>query len=320
MFGSLISPHAFLELFYNSSAGLHSFVTETINNSLTKLLLGSQCILQEIQRFDTYGEKLFNQLGIFLMTRWKLLLVLMAIILCIFKLLRKTRKERQVQPASNIMTHLRLFKMIKNAHEPGSTADIVSLIEKYNIDINSKHSKSDSGLTLFLCACLSGNSSLISYMLRKGADVNSCTACKDSALHLASFRCTTQNVTDGLSIITLLFEAGCNINSRNWLGNTPLSIAASSGNCDLVRHLLALGGDKCICNNDGIYAMDFATNAGHLDAANLLALPVSNQHVWDTVEPHTPPRVKLGLQSPCKKHLVYSSFRRKRRDFCSRVK
>ena len=41
-----------------------------------------------------------------------------------------------------------------------------------------------------------------------GADVNSCTACKDSALHLASFRCTTQNVTDGLSIITLLFEAG----------------------------------------------------------------------------------------------------------------
>lgn len=92
MFGSLISPHAFLELFYKSSAGLHSFVTETVNNSLAKLLLGSQCILQEIQRLDTYGEKLFNQLGIFLMTRWKLLLVLMAIILCIFKLLRKTRK------------------------------------------------------------------------------------------------------------------------------------------------------------------------------------------------------------------------------------
>jgi len=91
MFGSLISPHAFLELFYKSSAGLHSFVTETVNNSLAKLLLGSQCILQEIQRLDTYREKLFNQLGIFLMTRWKLL-VLMTIILCIFKLLRKTRK------------------------------------------------------------------------------------------------------------------------------------------------------------------------------------------------------------------------------------
>ena len=92
MFGSLISPHAFLDFFYKSSAGLHSFVTEIVNISLAKLLLGSQYILQEIQRLDTYGEKLFNQLGIVLMTRWKLLLILIAIILCIFKLLRKTRK------------------------------------------------------------------------------------------------------------------------------------------------------------------------------------------------------------------------------------
>lgn len=154
----------------------------------------------------------------------------------------------------------------------------------------------------------------------KGADVNSRTACKDSAVHLASFCCATQNVKNGLDIITCLYQAGCNINSRNWLGNTPLCIAASSGKCDLVRHLLSLGGDKSICNNDGIYAMDFATNAGHLDAASLLAIDVPNPHVWDIVEPHTPPRVKLGLQSPCKKHLVHSSFRGRRMDFRSLVK
>lgn len=59
---------------------------------------------------------------------------------------------------------------------------------------------------------------------------------------------------------------------------------------------------------------------GHLDAANLLAIDVVNPHVWDIVEPHTPPRVKLGLQSPSKKRLVYSSFRRRRMDFCSMVK
>ena len=92
MFGPLISPHAFLELFYKSTAGLHSFVTEIVNICLAKLLLGSQCILQEIQRLDTYGEKLLNQLGIFLMTKWKLVLLLMAIVFCIFKLLQKTRK------------------------------------------------------------------------------------------------------------------------------------------------------------------------------------------------------------------------------------
>ena len=41
-----------------------------------------------------------------------------------------------------------------------------------------------------------------------GADVNSCTACEDSALHLASFCSATQNVKSGLGIITSLFEAG----------------------------------------------------------------------------------------------------------------
>lgn len=59
---------------------------------------------------------------------------------------------------------------------------------------------------------------------------------------------------------------------------------------------------------------------GHLDAAKLLAIDVPNPHVWDIVDPHTPPRVKLGLQSPSKQHLVYSSFRKRRLDFCSLVK
>lgn len=36
-------------------------------------------------------------------------------------------------------------------------------------------------------------------------------------------------------------SAGCNINSKNWLGNTPLTIAASSGKCSLVRRLMSLG-------------------------------------------------------------------------------
>ena len=34
---------------------------------------------------------------------------------------------------------------------------------------------------------------------------------------------------------------GCNINCKNWLGNTPLCIAASSGKCNLIQHLISLG-------------------------------------------------------------------------------
>ena len=33
---------------------------------------------------------------------------------------------------------------------PGVTGDIISLIEKHNVDVNSKHPKSESGLSLFL--------------------------------------------------------------------------------------------------------------------------------------------------------------------------
>ena len=40
--------------------------------------------------------------------------------------------------------------MLQNAHMPGKTADIISLIEKHDININSKHPESESGLTLFL--------------------------------------------------------------------------------------------------------------------------------------------------------------------------
>ena len=41
-----------------------------------------------------------------------------------------------------------------------------------------------------------------------GADINSNTSCKDSALHLASFFCGTQKVSNCLGVITSLFEAG----------------------------------------------------------------------------------------------------------------
>ncbi|KAM7451605.1 hypothetical protein ABFA07_000926 [Porites harrisoni] len=310
MLGSIISFESFIELFNHSATDLHSLLVKITSHSA----------VQGINGLDLFGEILFNNLAFVILTKWKPLLFISTMAFCTFRLLQKTFKKVEVRPVKRAFSLSRLFKMVKNAHLPGVTGDIISLIEKHNIDVNSKHPKSESGLSLFLCACLSGDSSLVTYMLSKGADINSNTTCKDGALHLASFCCAKQNIKKGLGIITSLYQAGCNINSKNWLGNTPLCIAASSGNCDLIQHLISLGGDKNICNNDGIYAMDFATNAGHLDAAKLLAIDVPNPHVWDIVDPHTPPRVKLGLQSPSKQHLVYSSFRKRRLDFCSLVK
>lgn len=52
----------------------------------------------------------------------------------------------------------------------------------------------------------------------------------------------------------------------------------------------------------------FIINSGHQHLTSLLRFKVSDSHVWDFIEPHTPPRIKLGLQTPSKKHLVDSSF------------
>ncbi|XP_058944968.1 death-associated protein kinase 1 [Pocillopora verrucosa] len=284
-----------------------------VHNLNTFFRLGIHCLVQAINRVHVFGEKFISEVAVMATTKWKLILFIVTIMYIFFKVLQKTREE--LKATEEVILITRLFQMIKNTQKPGVTTDIISLIEKHKIDVNRKHPKSESGLTLFLCACLSGDNCLILYMLNKGADINSNTSCKDSALHLASFFCGTQKVSNCLGVITSLFEAGCDINSQNWVGNTPLTIAASSGNCNLVQHLISLGADKSLCTNDGIYPMDFAINSGHLDAANLLAIAVPNPHVWDIVEPHTPPRVKLGLQSPCKQHLVNSSFRRSRMDF-----
>jgi hypothetical protein len=53
------------------------------------------------------------------------------------------------------------------------------------------------------------------------------------------------------------------------------------------------------------YYMDYIE--GHVDAAELLKIEVANPHVWDVVDPHTPPRIQLGLQSPPRRHLLESS-------------
>lgn len=48
---------------------------------------------------------------------------------------------------------------------------------------------------------------------------------------------------------------------------------------------------------------------GHLEAAELLKINIANAHVWDVVDPHTPVHIKMGLQSPRRKHLVESTHR-----------
>lgn len=47
--------------------------------------------------------------------------------------------------------------------------------------------------------------------------------------------------------------------------------------------------------------------AGYLEAAKLLKIELPNPYVWDVVEPHTPPHITLGLQSPSRREILLST-------------
>lgn len=92
MFGSVISPHSFLELYHKTASELYTFLVEITNHSLGKLMLGSQCMVQGMQKLDGYGERFFSSLTFVVMSKWKLLLFISTMIFFILRLLQKTRK------------------------------------------------------------------------------------------------------------------------------------------------------------------------------------------------------------------------------------
>ncbi|KAK3108342.1 hypothetical protein FSP39_005885, partial [Pinctada imbricata] len=192
----------------------------------------------------------------------------------------------------------------QTAYEPGHTSIVIKLMEDYHYDVN--YRMPSSGLTLFLCACLSGDRTLVTYMLKKGADVTLRTKNGDSPLYLATYGIVNSGQPD-LSLIIVLVKAGCAVNTQNHNGYTPLHRAASKGDVHVIKALLKLGADPYVCSKSGIYPIDSALNAGHHEAVELLQIKVKNDHVWEVVDPHTPPRIALGLQSPCRRHLLESS-------------
>ncbi|XP_028393978.1 DNA-binding protein RFXANK-like isoform X2 [Dendronephthya gigantea] len=206
-----------------------------------------------------------------------------------------------------------LFDMAKRAYKPETCDALIRFLkDQKDLDVNERMpvETNDSQMTLFLCACFSGDERLLRFMLCYGADIHGRTKWADSPLHLVTFTLSS-NKNKRFGAIDVLLEAGCDINCKNWIGNTPLSVAASHGNTRLIKYLLRKGADPSIGNNKGIYPIDFANNADNREAADYLKFDVPNPYVWDVIEPHTPPRIKLGLQSPSKQHLVDSTFTRR---------
>ncbi|XP_045169176.2 ankyrin-3-like isoform X2 [Mercenaria mercenaria] len=252
--------------------------------------------------------------GVPFLSKGNTLIILVVSILLFKSIFGKTRKEkikrtdnsgnRITKPSDDLSTNWSVFDLAKTAYEPGHAQAAINVIEKLHYDVNSVIPSN--GLTLFLCACLSGQKGLIKYMLVKGADVTRRTKAGDTALYLATFGILSTSEPD-VTVLEELIQSGCDVNSANLAGYTPLHRAAGHGNLNVIQTLLKHGADPYQASCTGIYPIDSAINAGNLHAADLLKINLPNPYVWDVVEPHTPPHIKLGLQSPQRKHLIEST-------------
>ncbi|XP_019630482.1 PREDICTED: tankyrase-2-like isoform X2 [Branchiostoma belcheri] len=197
---------------------------------------------------------------------------------------REATKKRRVTKCSTKprclqspgLRDIDLFDLAKTAYRPGYAKKVAEEVERRHLDIN--QTLPSTGMSLFLCSCLSGSHELVHKLIKKG----------------------------------------CDVNAANDRGNTPLHQAAMSGNIPLIKLLLKHGSDPYIANSANILPIDCATNTGHLVAAKLLRVKISApDQVWDVVEPHTPLKVTLGFMTPSKNHLADSSFSQKRLMFHS---
>ncbi|XP_064613820.1 uncharacterized protein LOC135477590 isoform X1 [Liolophura sinensis] len=216
------------------------------------------------------------------------------------------RKPQELDPVKESICSLYdVFDLAKTAYEKGHTEAVMKEVESRNLDVNM--SVPISGLSLFMCACLSGHRRLIQYMTEQGGDPHCTSTQGDSPLYLATYGIlNSPNGKPDFGALDELIDAGCSVNKSNHRGYTPLHRAASKGDLPLVNYLLMKGADPYRCNNSGIYPIDSAVSAGHKEVAQALRIDVANPHVWDVIEPHTPPHISLGLMSPHRRLMLES--------------
>lgn len=109
-----------------------------------------------------------------------------------------------------------------------------------------------------LKAVRESNATLVTQLLRNGADINFHTREGNTALMTAA------KIGDKPTIEAIL-NGSPDVNFRNQTGTTALMIAAKYGHMHVVEMLLENGADPSITNNSGVLASRFAQVYDHPD-------------------------------------------------------
>jgi uncharacterized protein len=107
------------------------------------------------------------------------------------------------------------------------------------------------------------NRTLVSTLLRAGADVNATQVDGTTALHWAVYN-------DDAEIAALLLKSGAKVNVTNRYGVPPLSLACANGNAHLVKLLLDAGANANASRPGGETVLMTAARTGNLEAVKAL--------------------------------------------------
>lgn len=239
---------------------------------------GRKCISAEEKFFRDIG---FLAVQIFFLVKKNFveicILLCVALVLCYWK--RGRSKTKKVPKKTRIPPHS-LFEMALESFDKGTADLCIDLLQEYDYDMN--YQVTNNKLSLFLCACISGNARLMMFMIERGARANLCTAHGDSALYLATYGYLHSPKPD-LHAISMLIAYGCDVNQSNFSGFTVLHQAAGKGNLFLTQYFIFKGADSNKRNKSGLLPYHIAFHQGHTEVAAFLKKRLKPKRVPNTV-------------------------------------
>lgn len=178
-----------------------------------------------------------------------------------------TSKTRKAKGKAVATTHINLTVQLLEAVQQGKTKIVKRLLDN-RIDTNCVTEGQET--PLLLAASLKdrdASKAITNLLLDRGCLVNTCNTKGQTALLSAI------NMQDYELVVTLL-EKGSDVGLADHEGNTPLCIAAKTGNADIVQKVLSASLKNRISvdhrNMRGLTALLIATQGSHLQAAKIL--------------------------------------------------
>ena len=156
----------------------------------------------------------------------------------------------------------------------GGSESVVRLLLQYGAKVNDP---SDDGKMPLVAAARNHNDSVVRELLDSGADVNA----SDRETGNTAVLQTIVNVYNPKPILSLLIQAGANLNIENHDGDTALLAASRRGEADIVQLLIDNGANLYHKNKSGDDTFSFADKSGNQELLNLLADKKAN---WSSIQ------------------------------------